>query len=68
MRRCGALARGSSFAAEVVVERSDRNENVDQVLFCQRREQIEIALDQRVLGHDRQRMAVFGEHLDDLRA
>ena len=51
-------------ARELAVEHRDRDEHAHEVLRRHRREQVEVALDQRALGRDRQRMVALGEHLD----
>ena len=53
-------------ARELVVERGDRDVDARHVLRRHRRDQVEVALDQRRLGHDRERVLVLGQHLDDL--
>ncbi len=51
-------------ARELAVEHRDRDEHADETLRRHRRQQVEVALDQRALGRDRQRMVALGEHLD----
>ena len=65
-----AVRRGRArveLARELAVEHRDRDEHADEPFRRHRRQQVEVALDQRALGRDRQRMFAFGEHLDDER-
>jgi len=52
-------------ARELVVEVVDRQEHVDEILPCHRHEEIEVALDHRVLGDDADRVVVLRQHLQD---
>src|SRR5690606_27805708 len=49
---------------QAVVERGHRDMRIDQALRGQRREQVEVALHQRALGHQPERVAELGQHLD----
>ena len=63
-RRCGAGGARIELARELAVEHRDRDEDARQLLRGHRREQVDVALDQRALGGDRQRMIARGEHFD----
>ena len=49
--------------AQFRVERRHGNKHVHRVVLRQLLQQIEVAGDQRILGHDAHRVAAFGEHL-----
>ncbi len=51
-------------ARERRIQGRDRDESLDQVLAGHRRQQVDVALDQRRLGDDGERMVALGEHLD----
>ncbi len=52
-------------ARQCRVERGDRHVDRDQSACGHRRDQVEVALDARGLGHERERMRALGHHLDD---
>jgi hypothetical protein len=64
-RRCGAAARGSIRRASVAIERRDRQVDARHALRRHRRDDVEVALDERRLGDDRERVLVRGEHFED---
>ena len=53
-------------AAEARVKRGDRNPHPQQPLGRHRRQNIDVAFDQRALGGDRHRMAMGPKHLQHL--
>ena len=66
-RRCGALARGSSVRARRLSSEVTETNTCTRLALRHRREQVQIAFDQCVLGDDRARMAALGEHFEDRR-
>ena len=52
-------------ARELAVEGADRHEDLDQILLRHRPEQVEVALDQRRLGDDGDRVIALGQHFED---
>jgi hypothetical protein len=53
-------------ACEVRIERRHRQRHLDQIALRHAGENVEIAQDERRLGHDADRMAVTLEHLQDV--
>ena len=60
-RRLGEEARGSSVLSEVAVQRGDRHRHKHRPVAPQFLEQIEVARDQVVFGHDADRIAKLGQ-------
>jgi hypothetical protein len=52
-------------AREIAVERRDREIHARHVLGGHGRDEVDVALDERRLGHDRERMLVRRENLED---
>ena len=64
-RRAGVAARGSIVRASLRIERGHRKRHLDQIALRHARQNIEVAQDQRRLGHDADRMAGALEHFQD---
>jgi hypothetical protein len=64
-RRCGAAARGLEDARERRVQRGDGHVHGHQPVGGHGRHEVEVALDARRLGDQREGMAAFGQDLDD---
>ena len=64
--RWGSGARLELSARAPAIERADGDEDAHQVLLRHRSQEVEVALDERRLGHDAHRVVALGEHLEDL--